>query len=476
MMAHARAAARLFATGLLAGSLVLGASVLPAQADPTATPKGSTTPSASSTPIATTKPTSQASASAQAPYGDSIRAREYWLNDYGFEDLWADATGQGATVAVIDTGVDGTHQDLKNNVLSGYDASGAGSSNGWEGLGAEPSHGTLVASLIAGHGHAQGTATPRSKGTLAERQPNGIVGVAPEAKILPISLEIGTVSPNAKSIDEQIPDAVRYAVDHGADIINLSVGSGSTQWPQSWDDAFAYAEEKDVLIIASAGNRGSGITQVGAPATIPGVLTVGGVDRSRKDSWSSSSQGISIAVTAPSEDLIAAMPDDGYALWSGTSAAAPLVTGLAALIKEQYPNITRDQLIQRIIESAHDAGEPGRNAIYGYGIIDPVAALAQETPHDATSNPLGSVREWISIHRKHSATATPSASETPVHSESEKIVDATAPQPTEPPENSGILPFIILGGFSIWVLIITAGSIASLTKTVERTENYRKKW
>lgn len=421
-------------------------------------------------PARAADPTPSASST---PYGDSIRARQYWLTEYGFDELWKNSTGQGVTVAVIDTGVDGKHQDLAGNVLSGYDASGAGSKNGWEGLGAEPEHGTLVSSLIAGHGHVSGSATPRP-GSLAQRQPNGTVGVAPDAKILPISLEIGTVSPNSKSIEDQIPDAVRYAVDHGADIINLSVGSSNTQWPQSWDDTFAYAEEKGVLIVASAGNRGSGITQVGAPATIPGVLTVGGIDRARRDSWSSSSQGISIAVVAPSEQLIAATPDNGYALWNGTSAAAPLVSGLAALIKSQYPDITRDQLIQRIIESAEDAGAAGRDAIYGYGIINPRLALAPGTADDASSNPLGSIKEWIAVHRKHdTATAASSSQETqPVHAARETIIDPDPPEPIVPAESSGILPFIIVGGFALWVFIITGGSIMALRKNIERLENH----
>lgn len=114
-----------------------------------------------------------------------------------------------------------------------------------------------------------------------------------------------------KSIDEQIPAAVRYAVDHGAQIINMSIGSNKTSWPQSWDDAFAYAEQKGVLIVAAAGNRGSGLTQVGAPATLPGVLTLGGVDRKKQVSEGSSTQGISIAVVAPSTDMIAAAPGNG---------------------------------------------------------------------------------------------------------------------------------------------------------------------
>lgn len=296
-----------------------------------------------------------------------------------------------------------------------------------------------------------------------------MIGVAPDATILPIALELGTTGATTRSVDEQIPDAVRYAVDQGADIINLSVGSDKTSWPQSWDSAFAYAEEKDVIIIASAGNRGAGLTQVGAPATMPGVLTVGGVDKNKQDSWSSSSQGISIAVSAPSESMIGAIPNNKYATWSGTSAAAPIVAGLAALIMEEYPDLTGNQVIQRIIASSDDAGADGRDALYGYGIINPKAALAESTPDDTDTNPLGSMSDWINVHRKTTASAAPSVSETPVHQAGETITEAAAPAPVRPVEDSGILPFIVLAAFTLWVGIITFGSIHQLTNIVKRS-------
>lgn len=400
------------------------------------------------------------------PQGDSIRARQYWLTEYGFTSLWKDATGKGVTVAVIDTGVDASHQDLKNNILAGADVSGTGNSKGHKGLGVEPEHGTLVASMIAGHGHSATGVRPNAG---EPGKPAGVIGIAPEAKIYPISLELGTVSAQTKSIDEQIPAAVRKAVDAGVDIINLSVGSDSTSWPGSWDSAFTYAEEKDVLIVVSAGNRGAGITQVGAPATIPGVLTVGGIDSSGKVSLDSSTEGISIAVTAPSENLVGAYPGNKYAVWDGTSAAAPMVSGLAALIKEKYPELTSSQIIQRIIESAQDAGEPGRDNLYGFGIIDPKQAMAADTPDDTQNNPLGSMEEWVAVHRKQSQTATPTATPSiePVHQAGEEIEEVAAPAARRPAEESGILPFIVLGGFGVWIFIITAGSIYRLKKYVE---------
>ena len=219
-----------------------------------------------------------------------------------------------------------------------------------------------------------------------------------------------------------------------------------------------------MVVVASAGNRGSGITQVGAPATIPGVLTVGGVDRQREASKGSSTQGISIGVTAPSNDMIAAAPGNKYMIWSGSSASAPLVSGLAALIKSKYPNLSAAQIIQRITESADDTGAAGRDPVYGFGIINPLMALDPSTPQDATENPLGSLKAWIAVHRRQEVPApTPAdASATPVHEEGETIVKAKIPEPSRPVEDRGFLPFIIVGALFVILGLLTVRSVSRL--------------
>ena len=329
--------------------------------------------------------------SAAPAHADSIRNREYWLADYGIQQAWKTTKGKGVTIAVIDTGVDGSHPDLKGAVVGGADFSGQGAANGQRPVGADGgSHGTMVAALAAGRG--QGS--------------SGVIGAAPAASILAISLGFGDDAPNS---DEQIAKAVRWAVDHDADVINMSLTRNTLDWPTSWDDAFLYAMEHDVVIVAAAGNRGSGTTQVGAPATMPGVLTVGGLDRAGEASWNASSQGITIGVTAPAEQLVGAVPGGGYVLWDGTSGATPIVAGVAALVRAAHPDLDAANVINRIVSTATDAGKKGDDPIYGFGKLDAAAAVASRVPA-VTANPMGDLTEWIRIHRRADApksTATP---------------------------------------------------------------------
>jgi type VII secretion-associated serine protease mycosin len=340
-------------------------------------------------------------------HADVIRDREYWLDDYGIRDAWAVTRGEGVTIAIIDTGVDGDHPDLGGAVVGGSDFSTLGSSNGQTPVGSDDSsHGTMVASLAAARGTEGG---------------GGMIGAAPAASIL--SLSIGFGETQGPTSDDQIADAVRWAVDNGADVINMSLTRNTLEWPTSWDDAFLYAMEKDVVVVAAAGNRGSGTTQVGAPATMPGVLTVGGVGRDGKASWDASAQGISIAVSAPSEQLVGATPGGGYVLWDGTSGATPIVAGIVALVRAAHPELDAANVIQRLIATATPAGVEGDDPIYGYGLVDAAAAVSAAVVPVA-ANPMGDLSEWIRVNRRASAdpsevetlapTPAPSATATPV--------------------------------------------------------------
>jgi len=312
---------------------------------------------------------------------DYIRSAEYWLSEYGIRQAWSVTQGQGVIIAVIDTGVDASVPDLAGAVLPGADFSGLGDSRGWAPVGDDNSvHGTLVASLAAGRGTG----------------PNdGVIGAAPAAMILPLSIALSDSSIDS---DTQIAEAVRYAVDHGAKVINMSLTRNTLDWPTSWDDAFLYAAEHDVVVVAAAGNRGSGTTVVGAPATMPGVLTVAGVDRAGEASFDASSQGITIAISAPSEELVGVAPGPRYLAWSGTSGAAPIVSGIVALVRAAHPELDAANVINRIIATAHDRGDGGYDAYYGYGLIDAAAAVSANVPL-VTANPMGSLADWINVYR-----------------------------------------------------------------------------
>src|SRR5699024_6472241 len=175
--------------------------------------------------------------------------------------------------------------------------------------------------------------------------------------------------------------------------------------------AFLYAEEQDVVVVVAAGNRASGSNVVGAPATIPGVLTVADLDKEGNASWDASTEGITIGVAAPADPLIGALLDDEYTTWSGTSGAAPLVSGLAALIRAAHPEMSAHQVIQCILETAQDTGEAGQDNLYGRGIVDAAAAVNADVPN-VDSNPMGSIAEWITLHRRGEIEDTSSTEDT----------------------------------------------------------------
>lgn len=397
-------------------------------------------------------------------HADSWRDKEYWLAESGITKAWDVSKGAGVKVAVIDSGVDGRHPDLGGVLAGGADISGAGKANGQESIGAKPEHGTLVATMLAGRGHQapEATAKPSASATSPAAGPaagpDGVVGVAPEAQLLSVSTWLGSANPGGKSDQDQIPEAVRWAVDNGARVINISLGSTSPEWPQSWDAAFLYAEQKDVVIVAAAGNRVGGNVQVGAPATIPGVLTVAGLDRTGAASIDSSSQGISIGVAAPAEDLVGGLPGGGYADWAGTSGATPIVSGVAALIRSKWPEMSASQVINRIVTTAKDAGAPGKDPLYGFGVLNAEAALKADVP-ETKVNPLGSISDWIRVHRRGNLATTDPAAEPAPSSAAPTLPEATVPVAEKPSQLDSAVPAAVVLGFgALLVGIVVAAA------------------
>ncbi len=326
-----------------------------------------------------------ATAAPVAPQEDPVRAAEYWLEDYGIREAWATSRGAGVRIAIIDTGVGRGPVEFEGGVIDGTDVSGLGSSDGRTPVGAvDANHGSWVASLAGARGTGPGT---------------GMIGVAPEASLLSVSVGFGS---SAKiPFADQIAEAIRWSVDNGADVINLSLTTNTPDWDESWDSAFLYAFENDVVVVVAAGNRGSGTSRVGAPATIPGVLTVAGVDAQGNASVEASTQGITLGVSAPSEKLVGVSADGRLVLWNGTSGAAPIVAGIAALVRSAYPDMDANNVINRIIETARPpAGVGGGNPLlYGAGLVDAAAAVSANVPA-VTANPMGSLEDWIRLYRR----------------------------------------------------------------------------
>ncbi|MEV4900787.1 S8 family serine peptidase [Citricoccus sp. NPDC055426] len=429
---------------------------------------------------------------------DEWRDQQYWLTEYGFSQAWETSRGAGVTVAVIDTGIDADHPDLTGQVVGGLDVSGAGNDSGTEPVGQMAEHGTMVASVLAGHGNneaalrqaeeerrsakatpvpstlpsgatasapaAAPAATPAAPSSSAAASdgadgvdaadgvagPDGIVGVAPQAELLSVSVNLGAQDPDGPSAEDQIARAVTWAVDQGADVINMSLGSTRQDWPESWDDAFLHAEQNDVVVVAAAGNRASGTMTAGAPATIPGVLTVAGLNADGTASWDSSTEGISIGVAAPAEPLVGAVPGGGRRAWAGTSGAAPMVAGLAALIRSAHPEMPAHQVIHRILTTAEDAGVPGVDPVYGHGIIDAAAAVGAEVG-TVDRNPMDTLADWIRVHRRAESSGAPTPSAAP-GGEAAGPTSWPDPLPTDLPQAAaprdpapGLRPALVIG-------------------------------
>ncbi|ADB29882.1 peptidase S8 and S53 subtilisin kexin sedolisin [Kribbella flavida DSM 17836] len=275
---------------------------------------------------------------------------------------WPFSTGSGVTVAVVDSGVDADHPQLRRpgKVLRGRDFHLVGSLPGNYDC---VSHGTGVAGIIAA-GPATGI---------------GFAGVAPGARILPVRISERDSADNGRTelIDPVIlAKGIRYAVDQGARVINLSMSGDRDQAPVR--QAVEYAVKRDVVVVAAVGNRQQtdGERLPSFPAAYPGVLGVGAIDNAGAR-LSGSQTGPYVDLVAPGGSVLATVRQHGHAYVDGTSYAAPFVSGAAALVRAAWPKLTARQVVQRLTATASPARGGSDSTQYGAGIIDPYRAVTE---------------------------------------------------------------------------------------------------
>jgi type VII secretion-associated serine protease mycosin len=277
---------------------------------------------------------------------------------------WQAAKGNGVTVAVLDTGVDSTAPDLAGDVSTGPDYTTGADPPGYQ---PPLDHGTYIASLIAGHGSGPGD-------TL------GVMGVAPDAKILAVRviLDDGEPGLQAYNQDKRFADAISngiyYAVRHGATIINMSLGSADPAG--NLRAAIGYAVSRGVVVVASAGNDGtsSGFAPYIYPASFTGVIAVAAVTSSGARAFFSE-QNSSVLLSAPGVGVIGAGPGGEYLDAEGTSPSAALVSGVVALIRSRYPALSPALVAQALITSTAHRPSGGYSTGTGFGEVDAAAAL-----------------------------------------------------------------------------------------------------
>ncbi|NDJ21966.1 S8 family serine peptidase [Nostoc sp. B(2019)] len=270
---------------------------------------------------------------------DVVKAPEVWAQGY---------TGQGVVVAVIDTGVDYNHEDLKNNIWTntkeiagnsidddgnGYidDVYGWNFANNNNNIQDNNGHGTHISGTIAG-----------------ENNNYGVTGIAYDAKIMPVKV----LNESGSGSSTSVANGIYYAVDNGADVINLSLGSNYSN--RTLKSAVEYASSKGVIVVMAAGNDGESLPDYPARYANKSGIAVGAVDRNNKIADFSNRAGRNeiTYVTAPGVGIYSSVPGNQYGRYSGTSMATPHVAGVVALMLSANPNLTDAQVRQIVTETA----------------------------------------------------------------------------------------------------------------------------
>ncbi|GGQ39618.1 type VII secretion-associated serine protease [Actinomadura coerulea] len=307
----------------------------------------------------------------------------------GMETAWKVTKGDGVTVGVVDTGVDPTQPDLRGkvtvgpNMLAGIDA------------GTAPArlHGTAMSTLIAGRGHGPGGRS-------------GVLGMAPRARILAVRA-IGEEEDasyrrfrTSSRAQGSVARGIRYAADHGADVINLSLGSPDENPAER--EAIGYALGKGVVVVSAVGNDGDeerlldgdGFAPYFYPASYPGVIAVAATAPGHTRA-PFSNRNYSVLLSAPGANLPVGVPGGRYFSSNGTSDASAIVAGIAALIRAKHPRMAPALVAQALVQSTRHGPSGGYDPEVGFGEVHAARALsaadslASASPGPAQAKPAG---------------------------------------------------------------------------------------
>lgn len=305
---------------------------------------------------------------------DPMRENQWGLSEVNATKAWPRSRGRGVVVAVVDTGIDLRHPDLKAKLVRGANFVRPG-----EAPQDDHGHGTHVAGVIAA----------------ATDNGIGISGVAPDAKLMPVKV----LDKNGSGSSAAIAAGIRFAADNGARVINLSLGQhpilGAVATLTGGNEpllaAVRHAYEKGVVIVAAAGNTTVPICS--EPAAAPNVICVGAVGPDEMRAYYSQGDatmtkwfvcgpgGSGFGGDSDASNILSTVGrgtpldtrDSGYVAIAGTSMAAPHVAGVAALVAAKRRGA--EQIAKIVVESARDLGPPGRDSVYGYGVVDAAGAV-----------------------------------------------------------------------------------------------------
>ncbi|MGB3641840.1 MAG: S8 family peptidase [Rivularia sp. (in: cyanobacteria)] len=275
---------------------------------------------------------------------DAVNAPEVWEQGY---------TGEGVVVAVLDTGVDYNHDDLKNNIWTnsgeiadnGIDDDGNGYIDDFYGWNFDGNNNTTMD--VDGHGtHVSGTIAGTNNGF-------GVTGIAYDSQIMPVKV----LDDSGSGTNTSVANGIYYAVDNGADVINLSLGGSSSSSEIS--AAVEYASNQGVTVVMAAGNSGGQMPLYPARYADEYGIAVGAIDEDKNMASFSNRAGSEelTYVTAPGVDIYSTLPDNKYESYSGTSMATPHIAGVVALMLSANPNLSNEQIRETLKETSSGGSE-----------------------------------------------------------------------------------------------------------------------